>query len=503
MGVRNTVKAALGGCDIEMMNTRFYGPRLVAAVEEGKVPESVVNESAQRIARTILKFDRRQDPETYDKSLLSCQAHKDLALEAAEKSFVLLKNDNANLPWDMNKIKQVAVMGTLAKKGNIGDYGSSRVFPPYTTNPVDSLKELLEPNGVRVVYNSGKHIGSAAKLAASSDGACFSVAVAMVSFDDLVVLVVCGYSQDDEGEFVLPVGRCVRQINLQCMTHSYSGKNVAKVVQRFRAIGGDRASLTLKKHDEALIKACSKANAKSCAALIGSAAILCEEWRNEIASIIMAFYPGQEGGRAIGTVTRYWHCIVLRSHYSFLARTLFGLNNPGGKLPYNVPTSAEHLPEFDRWGTSCVYSLFHGYTLAERNAWTPAFPFGHGLSYSSFAYSNLSLSVVSSALKAEVTVENTSQVAGDEVVQLYVGFSKSTIERPVKLLRGFQRVRIEPGEAKTVTITCELERLKWYNAETKAWELEIMEYEAYVGGTSDSTSEHMLSGVFMVELAKL
>lgn len=169
-GVRSTVKGAMGGCDIEMMNTHFYGSRLVSAVKRNKVPESVVTEAAERITRTILKFERQEDPQSYDKSCLSCQKHRDLALEVAEKSMVLLKNDEANLPWDLTQGQQVAVIGKLAKKGNIGDYGSSRVFPAYITTVVESVEKLLEPKGVKVVYNSGKSIGAAKNLAASSDG---------------------------------------------------------------------------------------------------------------------------------------------------------------------------------------------------------------------------------------------------------------------------------------------------------------------------------------------
>lgn len=147
--------------------------------------------------------------------------------------------------------------------------------------------------------------------------------------------------------------------------------------------------------------------------------------------------------------------------------------------------------------------MFHGYTLSDQNGWRDAFPFGHGLSYSSFKYSDLSLTVSNGTVQAKVNVENSSDTAGDEVVQFYVGFSRSTVQRPVKLLRGFQRTHIGAHEEKTVIISCDLDRLRWYNPETKDWELEIMEYEAFVGGTSDTNSDQVLSGTFVVELAKL
>ena len=192
-------------------------------------------------------------------------------------------------------------------------------------------------------------------------------------------------------------------------------------------------------------------------------------------AILHAFYPGMEGGTAI-------------------ARVLFDEVNPGGKLPFTIPADPAHLPEFDKYATRVEYDLYHGYTKLEREGHVPAFPFGFGLSYTTFRQANASFEVDGDQVVASVDVTNTGKRVGDQVVQFYVGFENSTVDRPKKLLRGFQRVTLQPGETKRVLISCPIERLRWYNPETSSWELECMEYQAYIGFSSDE--KDLLRGAF-------
>jgi beta-glucosidase len=200
-----------------------------------------------------------------------------------------------------------------------------------------------------------------------------------------------------------------------------------------------------------------------------------EEWKDAAPAILHAFYPGMEGGTA-------------------LANVLFGMVNPGGKLPFTIPADEGQLPPFDRQATHVEYDMYHGYTRLEKAGQTPAFAFGYGLSYTTFQLADPQFAMVDDQVTASVTVTNTGARAGDEVVQFYVGFEGSAVERPKKLLRGFQRLSVPAGESRSVDISCPIASLRWYNPERKAWELEHMTYQAYVG--TSSRMEDLLAGTF-------
>jgi beta-glucosidase len=430
--VRDTIAAAQAGLDVEMCNTHYYGKRLVAAVRKGQVPEAQIDEAAERIVRTLLRFTEAPDPRTFPRMLVASPEHRALAREVAEKSMVLLKNDNQVLPFDRSAVRTVAVIGDLALEGNIGDHGSSQVHPPYVVAPLEGLRRTLGKS-VRIRHVSGKNVGAARRLAAMAD----------------VVMVVVGNRHDDEGEFLSPVP--------------------------FLKMGGDRASLRLKPEDAALIQVVAPVNPRTAVVLIGGGVFVMEEWKDTTPAILHAFYPGMEGGTA-------------------LANVLFGHVNPGGKLPFTIPTDEAQLPPFDREATHVEYDLYHGYTRLEKAGQTPAFAFGYGLSYTTFQLSDPQFSVREDEVTASVTVTNTGARDGDEVVQFYVGFDGSAVERPKKLLRGFQRVSVPAGESRMVEITCPLTSLRWYNLERKAWELEDMTYQAYIG--TSSRTEDLLAGTF-------
>jgi beta-glucosidase len=263
---------------------------------------------------------------------------------------------------------------------------------------------------------------------------------------DAVVFVV-GFDHDDEGEFVS-----------ENEEENYTG-----------ARGGDRReTLGLHPEDITLINAVAPENKNSAVVLIGGNMITMEEWKDNVSAILMAYYPGMEGGNVIADI-------------------LFGDVNPSGKLPYVVVKQEEDLP-YVNWDTEFQhYDYYHGYTKLEKEGITPALPFGFGLSYTTFSYNNASFEAEGDGITATVQVTNTGRVAGDEVVQLYVGFENSAVDRPKKILRGFQRISLNPGETKTVSITCPAEELQWYDANHLTWRLEDMEYQVYIGSSSDDS----------------
>ena len=276
-----------------------------------------------------------------------------------------------------------------------------------------------------------------------ADGSDIEAAKKTASEADAVVFIV-GYNHDDEGEFVAVEG-----------TDNYLG-----------ATGGDRKqSLGLHANDIELLKAVGPVNPRSTAVLIGGNMIMMTEWIDCVNSVVMAYYPGMEGGTAI-------------------AEILFGDVNPSGKLPFVVPVKETDLPYVDWEATDQYYEYYHGYTRLEKKGIAPLYPYGHGLSYTTFGYGEPTAKVEGNALIIGTTVTNTGTCAGTEVVQAYAGYINSAVDRPVKQLAGFARVSLNPGEMKPVTIRVPLEKLEYYEPSTRTWVLEHMDYPIHVGGSA-------------------
>jgi len=422
-GVRDTVAAAKGGLDIEMPIARFYGKKLIKAVHEARAPARWIEEAVTRIVRQKLRFEKAGEPGGYDRNRIACQDHAQLALEAARKSIVLLKNDGPLLPLDLSGLKSIAVIGRLADKVNLGDMGSSRVRPPYAVTPLAGIKRAAG-DGVEVVYQSGKNLGAAKRAAARADA----------------VVMVAGLTSKQEGEY-LPVIE----------------------------MGGDRTDLRLPGGQEELIKEIAGENKNCIVVLEGGSAIIMEAWKGKVPAIMMIWYPGMEGGTA-------------------LADVIFGKVNPSGKLPVTFPASTDQLPPFDTKAKKVEYGYFHGYRLMDKQGCESAFPFGFGLCYTGYEYSNLRVEsnevAKDGSIEVSVDVTNTGEMAGEEVAQLYVGCKGSAVERAVKELKGFRRVLLQPGETKTVTFTLPVSELAYYSLEKKSWVVEPIEYQVRAGSSS-------------------
>ena len=423
-GVRDGVEGANGGLDMEMPSPWRFGRRLRRAVERGDVKEEVIDEAVTRILRTKARFAKVGDKALYDREKVASSEHAFLALEAAQKSMVLLKNEKGALPLDLENIKKVAVIGRLADKANIGDKGSSQVKPPYVVTPLHGIRDKAG-GSVEFTYDSGKRLERARRIAGEADA----------------VVVVAGLTYKDEGEFLSKLTR----------------------------MGGDREDLNLSGPQENLIKAVAEVTDRCIVVLEGGSAITMENWKEDVEAIFMAWYPGMEGGHAIADI-------------------LFGDVNPSGKLPIAFPKSTEQLPFFDRKAKTIEYGFYHGYRLFDKEGLEPAFPFGFGLSYTEYEYSNLQLSErqIGKGGRNEVSfdVTNTGEMEGHEVVQLYVGYDGSKVDRPVKELKGFARLHLKPGETKTALIELRAEDLAFYNADAGTWEVEEIGYIVFVGPSS-------------------
>jgi beta-glucosidase len=432
-GVKDTVEAANGGQNIEMAHTLYFGQKLVQAVKDGLVAEEKINDSALRIIRTLLAFTSQYETKG-DTSVLACKQHISLALESAREGITLLQNKDNVLPFDKKQIRKLLVLGTLGQSEPTGDHGSSWVRPPYIISPAQGL-QMVAPD-TQVIYDPGDDLLKAKLLAKEADAVVFAV----------------GYDFNDEGEFVS-----------EDEAEGYTG-----------SMGGDRRfSLGLHQKDIDLIKAVGPVNRNSAAVLYGGNMIMITEWKDCVSAIVMAYYPGMEGGRA-------------------LAEILFGDVNPSGKLPFVLPYNENDLPSVVWDTTSQHYDYYHGYTKLEKEGVKPLLPYGFGLSYTTFQVSDASFKVDGDKMTASCRIKNTGNVEGTEVVQLYVGFRNSSIDRPVKLLRGFARVTLTPGQEENLTIGCPVEKLCYFNEKTNKMELERMEYEVYIG-TSSSNDDLIMS----------
>jgi len=428
----------LAGLDIEMPYLSHYHKKLKRLVKNGEVLESLIDEAVLRLLQQKLRFAQIREAGQYDPSMVANHEHRMLAREAAVKSIVLLKNqlvkDTPVLPLSMDKIKCLAVIGKLADIPNIGDHGSSSVHPPYVITPLNGIQSLLGDQ-CKVVYDVGTKCSHAAKVAHDADA----------------VVVVVGYTHKDEGE----------KIGF--------------------GIGGDRTSLQLHSHDEKLIQAVVNANPRSIVVLMGGGPIITETWRDQVPAILMIWYPGMEGGHA-------------------LADVLFGKVNPSGKLPCVFPKSESQLPFFDRKAASIEYGYYHGYRLLDKQGEVPAFPFGFGLSYTTYEYKNLQTEPYQvyqdGIIHAKVEVTNTGKFPGEEIVQLYVGYPTSSIDRPVKELKGFKHIRLAPGQSQFIDISIPVQNLAYYDVISASWKVEPGLYKIFIGSSSSFTD--LLTSIFRI-----
>ena len=437
------VSGVVAGLDIENPEPLVWGEKLVAAVENGDVSVEVIDRSCRRILTTLYRFAAADDPlPEYPIELVAAPDHIAIALEAAEKSAVLLKNA-AVLPLRKG-IRMLAVMGRLAAVENTGDNGSSRVRPPYVVTPLMGLQRVQNKYAIGQI------------LTADEDDL---VNAAIVAADADVIIIVAGYTAKEEGEFIpgdIALGQEVPT----------EARDAAHRV----AIGGDRDDLSLPIDQLKLIEVAVASGKPVVVVLVAGSAVMVEAWEAQVSAILQTFYSGMEGGTA-------------------LADLLFGAVSPSGKLPFTVARAVDHYPFFDKSATSIQYDLWHGYSKLDRDGNTPRYAFGHGLSYAAFAYDDLVASCAGDCLVVKVTVCNTGAVAADEVVQIYIGAPGVAVERQSKLLKAFRRVSLQPGEAARLDFDIALDSLRWRNAQTHKWELERGGYRVMAGGASDQIIE--------------
>jgi beta-glucosidase len=431
LGLRDAAKSLHAGLDLEMPYRMIRADHLGPALARGDVSWAEVDRAVERIVATRRRFDCVLTDEAPERDVLACPAHRALAREAAAKSVVLLRNEGVAgaplLPMDPPVGSSLALLGRLATDVNLGDGGSSDVWAPEVATVADGLRASLP--GVELVVDDGADPVAAAARAATCD----------------LALVVVGYTRLDEGEFI-------GEFATGHLTDLFPGEDDPALVERFTAeiatertiqppdhvegpkggvgfaVGGDRRSLRLHDRDVALIRAVAAANPRTVVALVAGSAVVISEWDRSVPAVVQSWYSGMEGGHG-------------------LADVLLGRVDAGGRLPFSVPSDHSDLPPFDADSAAVTYDSWHGYWYLARNGTVPAYPFGFGLSYTTFVLETAEFDVAGTTVQVRASVRNTGARPGTDVLQLYGGRLDS--ERPARLV-AFQRVEIGAGAVRSI-----------------------------------------------------
>jgi beta-glucosidase len=426
--------AMRAGVDVDMVS-RIYVRKLAPLVRSGRVSLRDVNAAVRRVLYAKHELGLFDDPYRYsdtarERSTLLAAEHREAARDLARKSIVLLKNERRTLPL-AKSLGTLAVIGSLATdtRSTLGNWAAAGRADEAVT-VLDGIRRAVS-SGTRVVYARGAD-------SATADTSGFAEAVRVAREADAVVLVV-GEHQEQSAE------------------------------------ANSRASIELPGAQEALVRAVH-ATGKPVVVVLMAGRPLATPWIAEhVPAILEAWYLGTEMGNAVADI-------------------LFGDANPSGKLPVSIPRATGQVPVYynhKRTGRPPVAT--EKYTSKYIDIpWTPQFPFGHGLSYTTFAYGNLRLSALSmrpsDTIVVSIDVTNTGDRAGDEVVQLYIRDEVGSLTRPVKELRGFRRIALRPGETQTVSFPLGAVDLAFYDS---ALDLVVERgfFRVFVGTSSERVEE--------------
>ena len=482
-GVHNTEQAIHNGMDLEFgswTNGLSAGTRnaydnyylafpYLKLIKEGKVGTKELDEKVSNVLRLI--FRTSMDPHKPFGSLGSPE-HGQAGREIAEEGIVLLQNNGNVLPIDLNKAKKIAVIGENAIKMMTVGGGSSSLKVKYEISPLDGLKSRVGSKA-EVVYARG-YVGDPT---GEYNGVKTGQDLKDNRSEDELLAEALQVAKD--ADYVIFFGGLNKSNHQDCED-------------------SDRASLGLPYAQDRVISELVKVNKNLIVVNISGNAVAMP-WVNEVPAIVQGWFLGSEAGTALASV-------------------LVGDANPSGKLPFTFPAkledvgahklgeypgNKEELAQSKHRGDTIneIYreDIFVGYRWADKEKIKPLFPFGHGLSYTTFAYGKPSADkktmTADDTISFTVNVKNTGTREGQEVVQLYISDKKSSLPRPVKELKGFQKVKLAPGEEKAVTLTIDKKALSFFDDAKHEWVAEPGKFEAVIGSSSRD-----IKGIVLFEL---
>ena len=417
------------GLDLQLMNTN---PNLLQLVREGKISEKVLDEKVRTVLRIKFElglFDNPYvDAEKAD-SIVRCDEHRQLAEDCARKTMTLLKN-NGILPLSTSQIKRIGLYGPAADILSLGDYSGGRGgWRGEGVTPYQGLKKAFEGQAEVIVNQTGQEINP---LASSCDILMFFPSITEEE-------------GSDRSSFRLP-SSTVAQNREQTDAHIIADQQKTKV----------------KIDQERMVRDLIATGKPVIVVLQNGAVVDITDWVDGAAAVLEAWYPGEQGGTAIADV-------------------LTGKYNPGGRLPMSWVKSIGQNPMY--------YSIKpsgRGYGYVENNG-KPLYPFGFGLSYTTFEYSNLQMPDTlekDDSLRLSVTVTNTGQMAGDEVVQVYIHDELASVARPMKELATFKRVTLKAGESKRVDLSIPYRRFAMWDADMR-FRVEEGNFDIWLGRNAE------------------
>jgi beta-glucosidase len=421
------------GLDVEL--PEGY-PDLLNLVKSGRISEKLIDQSLARVLTCKFQLGLFEEPyvdSVKANNIVRCQQHKDLALEAARKEMTLLKNSNNLLPLSDAKIKKLGVIGPAADVLSLGDYSG-----PYggwkaagAVTPYQGLRNRLKGKAEVILYQVGQDV---AEFARTCD-----------------VVIYFGAINEGEG-----ADRSHMALPSKSMKAPQSTDN-AIIIK-----GSDGTFVNM--DQEKMIIDLSASGVKTIVVLQNGAPIDISKWVNNVDAILEAWYPGEQGGTAI-------------------AEAIFGDINPGGHLPITWPAHSGQIPIYYE-----IKPSGRGYAYNDNDG-KPLYPFGFGLSYTTFEYSSLKLPVkIDKNENAEIkfTIKNTGNRKGDEVVQLYIHDEVASVVCPIRSLKAFKRITLEPGESKEVSLILPYRSFGLWNREMKFC-VEPGTFKIYIATNADDT----------------
>jgi beta-glucosidase len=435
LAMKSTAASANAGTDIEMPISSWYSPTsLRAALLTGQISDQTIDARVGALLRGMFAFglfDR--DSFAANDNAIDKPAHARVARELEEQGTVLLQNRDAALPLDSSRLKSLAVIGEQATTYK-GGAGSANVSPFAFKNPFDAIRARAG-SGVSIRYDDGSDPAAAAAAAHGADAAVVFVADAASEGSDKPCL------------------------SLRCAAIDPSG--------------GSPTGTAGRQDLDALIDAVAAANPRTIVVMETGGPVL-SPWAGRVDAVVEAWYPGQEAGPAI-------------------ARVLFGDVDPGGRLPVTFPVGAGDIPtagnprQYPGVGTRVEHSegVFIGYRHYDQHKIKPRWPFGHGLSYTTFSMSGLGLEPGADAT-VSVSVKNTGSRTGTTVPQLYLGMPDIAADnrQPPRALKGFTRLELAPGKAKRVSFALDERAFSYWDTSANGWRVKVGCYTVEAGFSS-------------------
>ena len=466
-GCRDDEEAVLNGLDIEMgtwtnglsgaasdgYRQYHMADPYLKGLREGKYTTKELDDKVRRILRTIFRTSMRPEP-NYGRFV--CPEHYQAAREISAAGVVLLKNDDNALPLQVPEGGKILVVGENAVKFMVVGGGSSNLKTAYEVNPLEGLKNAFGDKA-EVVWARG-YVGDT-----STSYNAVSTGQDLTDNRSPEVLIAEAVEMAKDADYVIFVG------GLNKSDHQDNEST-------------DRLQITLPYDQEDVILALAEV-AKNLVVVNISGSPVAMPWADSADAIVQGWYGGTESGNA-------------------LADVLTGKVNPSGRLPFSVPFKYEDGPikteaqypgikteDDEFWQTHYSEGVYVGYRWYATQEIPVQFPFGHGLSYTTFEYSNAKAAkpsmTAAGTLKVSVEVENTGSVDGAEVVQLYIADPEASVDRPAKELKGFEKVFLKAGQKKTVTFEIDAEDLSYFDAEKHEWVAESGEFQALLGSSSE------------------